>query len=203
MYWNKLCALLGNVGYMLYTTCPQSHLWVSVSVVMRCLTCRGRWLDVDRGWFNHRKHGCLQGLEDNSLGLYGSLGMSQGHSCNHGFWLDGDLGPNLDGPLGWQRLLVWCLNHGDDGWGGGVNENKFKVKRYENKAALTQSTTDDCWTSTLGGPAGLRRFFGRGWTHRIAAGVGTLWHRRELRLWWEGLILDGRQRTNMRYIMRT
>lgn len=107
IYWYKRCAPLGNVWYMLFTTACNQKRRLCLGV-MWYLTCRGCRLDVDRGWFNHREHSCLQGLDDNSLGLYGSLGMSQGHSCNHGFWLDGNLRPNLNGPLDWRRLFV-CM----------------------------------------------------------------------------------------------
>lgn len=186
IYWYKRCAPLGNVWYMLYTTACNQKRRLCLGV-MWYLTCRGCRLDVDRGWFNHREHSCLQGLDDNSLGLYGSLGMSQGDSCNHGFWLDGNLRPNLNGPLDWRRLFV-CMTVKVVGV-----KNTFFLYIYMWK-----------WGSiTSGGLAGLLwRFFGLCRIHRTATEIRTHWNRRELRLWWEGLILDSKQRTEMFYIIR-
>lgn len=69
-------------------------------------------MDVDGGWFDHRQHRGLQGLDDDCLRLQGSCGMSQGHSCNQWFGLDGNLGANLNRPLDWLSLFDWCVCQG-------------------------------------------------------------------------------------------
>lgn len=88
-----------------------STVWVSVfqGVAVWDLTWRGRWLDVDRSCFNHGQHSGLQRLDDDRLGLQGSWCMSQRHSCNQRFWLDGNLRANLNRPLDWLSLFGWCV----------------------------------------------------------------------------------------------
>lgn len=61
-------------------------------------------MDVDRNLFDQRQHSGLQGLEDDRLGLQGSCSMSQRHSCNQRFRLDGNLRANRNRPLDWKSL---------------------------------------------------------------------------------------------------
>lgn len=72
-------------------------------------------MDADWSWFDHRQHGGLKGLDDDCLGLQGSCCMSQGHSCNQRFGLDGNFRARLNWPLDWLSLFGWgvCVR----GWG--------------------------------------------------------------------------------------
>lgn len=102
---NTLC----HLNHWLIYPVQGSNEIVSQSVAVRALTWRGCWLDVDRSWFNQGQHRGLQGLDDDCLGRQGSWCVSQGHSCNEWFWLDGNLWANLNRPLDWLGLFGWWV----------------------------------------------------------------------------------------------
>lgn len=91
------------------------------------LTWRGRWLDVDWRWFDHRQHSGLQGLDDDGLGLQGSCCRGQRHGCNQRLGLDGNFWADLNWPLDWLSWFGWCV-YGCMSWD---EDGRSKIRKQD------------------------------------------------------------------------
>lgn len=202
-YWNKLRAKLANVIHALYHC-----MYIRGLLCLQVLRCDiwpvggAGWMLIGAGLTTGSTVDC-RGCMIIVLACMGACAWVKGIAVISGFgWME------TFGPI-WMGLLTGsvCLA---DIWiivevvGVKIKWKKIRIWKWGNIILinyiwqLNEQICSDRVRLTSGGVVGLLQgFFGRGWVDRTDAGVWAHRNRRELRLWWEGLILDSKQRTQM------